>query len=620
MLARVSRYTAAPLGNPITGSKGSKTCRHCLRAMSDARTVVRLASVVVRIRFGVPQSELPDLPIESLGRFLNFLLLQGKERDSVAFPRAQRTARDKDGLCTLQRLCRRSRWELAHSLNSIKRNLGPLKCRQHTPSAFDEWFHQRTTLPPPPSQQYLSFVKGKVSELFPHGWDRKYASFVNSHVPRASARLPLLSRGDLEWQGNWKGFRGACLSGTTPQTTMRARYKEVLSTGKTRPLLIYEKRTDVLAPLHKCLYKHLSDTTDWLLVGPPTAERISSVCVNEHQTSVDLVSATDNLSLAVTDIILSGLFRTASKIPHAVRAFALDSQFPDVYRKGKHEGRIMHGQMMGGYLSFPLLCIHSYLMAAFAVRDQPGSRFLVNGDDTIISSIDEVPTERYPPGVQLNDGKTIRAMNVAEVNSTVFIRESGKWRQIRHLRRGGCITDFAGILHFAKACKVAGRIWEEAFVKSRIGKKWGFLPSELGLDCRSYVVWKRQAGIISMGRVQTPLLAPDMSPSVDLVRRDGVPSSDERLALTDHLYTNGRAVEGKWGPFNPSRGETIRSRTYIKSRRCWRQMSYRCHLVSARVGKEQKRKTEGYYVPAEYGRMRKEWGRERADRNCHTGE
>jgi len=405
----------------------------------------------------------------------------------------------------------------------------------------------------------------------------------------------------------WNEFRGACLAGLTPQTTMQARYKEVPSTGKVRPLLIYERRTDVLGPLHKCVYKHLSETTDWLLVGPPTAEKISSVCVNECQTSVDLVSATDNLSLVVTDIILSGLFRTARRVPPALKAFALDSLFPEVIRKGSLEGRIMHGQMMGGYLSFPLLCIHSYLMASWATRDMPGSKFLVNGDDTIISSTGEVSTQRYPPGTFLNDKKTIRAKNVVEVNSTVFLRESGKWREIRHLRRGGCLTDFAGLLHLAKACQKGGKMWEEAFVKSRIGKKWGFLPSELGLDCRISVVWKRQAGIISMGRVEAPLLTPGNKLSKDLVQRDGVPSSDERLALTDYLYTNGREVEAKWGPFNPSKGEVVKSRLYIRCRKTWSQISYRSFLASKRVKSIGKRKAEGYFVPAEYGRMRKEW-------------
>jgi len=331
-------------------------------------------------------------------------------------------------------------------------------------------------------------------------------------------------------------------------------------------MLIYDEGCDVLAPLHRLLYNVLERRTDWLLVGPPTEQRVTSTCTNEYQTSVDLVAATDGLAHDVSETILDTLFFTSVKIPRSVRSLAKASLSP-FFKDG--EGvlrRVRHGQMQGAYLSFPLLCLHSFCAASWAARDCEDPRFLVNGDDTVISAEREVIGRDYPPGYQLNDNKTIRGKNVVEVNSTVFLRRGGRWREVRHLRRGGGLScEFSGVLHMASAVLKSGDVWVDAFVRSRIATKWGILPSQLGFD--TYPSFKREKGMIRRSaRVFTDLPTSDCKQDESSLRRiyGRDPRPEENEALRAHFWDAGRLGGLKRAVFSPSRWKIWRSYAYTK--------------------------------------------------------
>nr|UYL94535.1 MAG: RNA-dependent RNA polymerase [Botourmiaviridae sp.] len=549
-----STRTASLCVNPPVVTQAS-LCSSCSRASKDTKMTVHNGLQIIRIRYGIPYVELPDLDVDRLGSYLQYLLLQGKVRASVNFPRAH-GRRDEEGLVTLKRLSRYSRWEFAHSVNSIKRNL-PSGCRLHVPSGRSKWESNAFSSPPPPSSEYLAFIKAEVTRLFPSCWDRQYDSFVKNHLPNSTSRFNR-ERADRLWAGRREEFRRSC----TEETALpypQGRYKEVLSAGKVRPLLIYDEWNDVLAPLHKMLYKHLARTTDWLLVGPPTAEKMESVCVGRYQTSVDLVNATDGLSLRATEVILDSLFFGSTKIPRSVRKLAYESLHPVV------DGKIVrHGQMMGSYLSFPLLCLHSYLAARWAVRGYGDHRILVNGDDCVISADLPVQAHQYPSGYCLNDQKTIRSENVVEVNSTAFLRtRGGAWREVRHLRRGGFITSYDGLMHAAAAVRHSV-VWTDAFVRSRIGRKWGLLPSQLELTRKSRVAWRRET-TMRKTRVFSKLPTLDQlkcNPQLEWVM--GVADPDEKEALADFFWTWGRDGGKKRDVFSPSIGEIRRSYRYRK--------------------------------------------------------
>jgi len=556
--------TRGPPDNSASGS-GVKRCAECSRITRQTKEAIRNGLTVLRVRYGLPYVELPDCEPSQLGRFHQFLLEQGKERTSVPFPRRQRPG--ENGLSRLERLRRHERWELALSVASIKRNL-PTSCVRHTPSARPAWEQAVFSQPQPQSAQYLAFCKKVATEIFRPGWDKDYAKFVTTHLPNPTAREPRRSRADQLWAGRREEFINGCSLESDLPSELTARYKEVPSAGKLRPLVIFCESVEFLAPLHKMMYAHLR-RGDWLLCGPPTDKRIESVCTNRIQTSVDLVSATDGLYHSVAEVLLDAAFFTSVKIPRSLRRLAKSSLAPLV-EDGEARRKVTHGQMMGSYLSFPLLCLQSYCAARWAARFDSGARFLVNGDDTVISASRAVRVEDYPQGFRLNDTKTMRAPNIVEVNSTVFLRRGGKWREVKHLRRGGAPVTYEGMLHMAKAVS-ARPCWVDAFVRSRIGKAWGFLPSQLGF--RTYPSFEREKGL-RFRRTYTELPAPPGASDSRLrciSGRDATAAEVE--ALRAFLWANGRGGGLKRDEWSPSLGAIRRTYQY-RSRRCWRSLSW----------------------------------------------
>jgi len=562
---------------------GTSRCE-CARSAHDTKIAVSHGLRIVRLRFGLPYSELPDAVGDRLSSYLSYLLAQGKVRATVSFPRRQGLP-DGDGLVELVRLGKKERWELAHSLNSFKRNL-PTGCRLHTPSRFRDWASRAFSTPPPVSPEYLRFVDREITRLFPVGWDRRYVQNVESFVPRASARelrpdVPAGARphADVIWSINGREeflrrCKDECAASFNEDLTCR--YKEVLSAGKVRPLTIFDHRVDVLGPLHETLYDHLSKKP-WLLRGAPSAERIRSICVNRVQTSIDLVSATDGLPLEVAERILDRIFFTSLSVSRSVRRLAKASLRPRVSFNGTFVGRVSHGQMMGAYLSFPLLCLQSYLGARWAARFDPSATFLVNGDDCIVSASRELSPGDYPPFFELNELKTIRSESVAEINSTAFLRMGGRWREVRHLRRGTVLPSYAGIVHAAKACAPSVR-WSTAFVQSRVGRKWGFLPSQLGLHRRSRAVWRRETSMRKR-RFPTDLPQPAMVVDPEIEIRRGVsPDPDEAEALVRHIFSHGRVVANR-ERYDLAIGVVRRSYRYRRVPP-WKSLSYESWLMT----------------------------------------
>jgi len=599
------RSRLGPVKGPSCGDSASgsqdKRCFSCSASERRTKETVHVGMSLIRVRYGLPYSELPDLIPAELGRYLNFLLQQGKERTSVAFPRRQ-LKRGENGLCDLQRLRRHERWELAHSVSSIKRNL-PAGCVRHTPSARVSWEARALSTPPPSSPEYLAFVRAVVTQALPAGWDRDYARFVGDHLPNATARVEKSSRADRIWSGRRGEFFNLAAKESEMTHVFSARYKDVLSAGKMRPLLIPDERIDLLGPVHKCLYAALRRNS-WCLCGPPTEERMTSVCVGRYQTSVDLVNATDNLSLDVTRAILDAAFFTSVKIPRSVRRLAYNSLAMTFESSDGSIKTVQHGQMMGTYLSFPLLCLHSYCAARWAARFDENARFLVNGDDCVISATRAVVARDYPLGYQLNDGKTIRAENVVEVNSTAFLRRGGKWREVRHLRRGGAVaSDYAGMMHIASAVRTSV-VWSDAFVRSRIGKGWGFMPSQLELSVRSHAAFKRERNLRSR-RNPTCLPSLPLTKSEKLMVVSGRrPTPVESEAVRSLLWETGREGGGKRDEYAPSRGHIRRTYSYracaIRSN-----LSFVSQILGARLCPSQ---TVRSVVPRDFVSEEESWG------------
>jgi hypothetical protein len=518
------------------------------------KVVISSGMRLIRARFGLSPYECPDPVPEDLSSYLSFLQNSGTQRPLVKFPRTV-GRRDEEGLCQPKRLGRTERWEFALSVASLKRSL-PNDCAAHSASVLEAWAASRFSPPPPPPLSYYHFARMIAEEIFPHGWDSTYQRQVGSFMPNASSRGREFPRGDLAWMGQEERFFRAVLDGVGLPDDLVVELSEVPTPGKKRAITIPSPDADILGPLHRTLYDALR-RTDWCLVGPPTAERISSVCSEQWHTSVDLVNATDGLNLSITECFLEVARKNSEHVPPEVFDFAKISLHATV------GGRtIWHGQMMGIYLSFPFLCCHSYTAARWAARNDKTAKFLVNGDDTAISGPRPYLASDYPSGYQLNDNKTVRSQTVVEVNSTVFLKKGVKFREVRNLRRGGFDpSTYHGMLHAADSCLKAGTKWVDGFVRSRIGKGWGFLPSQLGLtQTRSFPAWRYDRQMRdSLRRFVTPL--PELaSPVSDLLEvRRGKPSPDEVAALVSHQWQYGREKKKREEVFSPRKGEVFKT-------------------------------------------------------------
>jgi hypothetical protein len=283
-----------------------------------------------------------------------------------------------------------------------------------------------------------------------------------------------------------------------------------------------------------------------------------------------LVGATDNLHIAVADAILGVALAKSVAVPGPIKVRASESLYP------LSRGRVVtHGQMMGAYLSFPLLCLQSLCAALWAGRGCGVRGVLVNGDDTLIST--DTDLGQYPDGFELNSSKTIKSETVVELNSTVFLKKTcGDWKEVKNLRRGASCTDMEGLLHLSGACAKAGAKWQEAFVRSGVGRQWKLTPSQLGLSLRVHACWSRQSRM----RVPCPPPLPLRAslPDDRFLTVFSKPRPDEQWAFQNALFNSGRrcgadepvVFKGKkelWRVLYPLRGvPTVASRVQRGSR------------------------------------------------------
>lgn len=533
----------------ITGSESTVRCT-CKINLRRTKETIASGLKIIRTRFALARGELPDLKPEALDKYL--LKLLDSQSPTLPFPRAQ-SGWCAEGFPNFKRLSRRDRWMLAQSCASIKRSLPKSCCEAHPPpSSFPAWSANACQASPPqPTPEYLRFCRKVVREEFWSGWDRGlYSSFCESFLPRRSNRADFRCKGGHPWNSsdwwsicsNRSEYLAATLRGRIPPQLPSAhvlRFKEVLSAGKPRPLGIPSLRYDLLGPLHKTVYQHLT-RKKWLLRGKATEKRITSTCVNEHQTSVDLVAATDGLSLVVAETILGALLAKSVEVPGTIIAEAMYSLRPTCREDGDLY-EVSHGQMMGSYLSFPLLCLQSYCAARWACREDDTASFLVNGDDTLISSkLDDV-LDRYPAGFRINRKKTKVSRNVAEINSTTFIRETKRgWKEIRSMRRGGGRAYLLeGVRHLATACVNAGPKWQSAFIRSGIVKGTFIDPVDLGLDRRIHDVWRSSVSVFKSGRKrELPKLEQVIDDRLEAVEYE--PSYTEQTAVRQLIFNDGR--------------------------------------------------------------------------------
>jgi hypothetical protein len=213
------------------------------------------------------------------------------------------------------------------------------------------------------------------------------------------------------------------VGGEEVNVSRRRRVTTVLRDGKWRVVTAAPSAAVVLRPLHDLIYDRISKE-DWLLRGSALPESFSNFhCrADEVFVSGDYQSATDNLRVEVAEEILGTILRSCTHVPLSVQRVAFGSLRSLLEVDGGETFVQARGQLMGSYLSFPLLCLQNYLAFKYLVRrDVPVK---INGDDIVFRC--------YPAefkvwadglgelGLTLSAGKTMVRRRFFSLNSTYF--------------------------------------------------------------------------------------------------------------------------------------------------------------------------------------------------------
>jgi len=154
------------------------------------------------------------------------------------------------------------------------------------------------------------------------------------------------------------------------------------------------------------------------------------------------------------------------------------------------------------------------------------------------------------------------------------------------------VSTYEGMMHMAKA--VSSRpCWEAAFTRSRIGRRWGFLPSQLGH--RAYPSLQRERAL-RQTRVYTELPAPPNATDERLRRIVGRDATAvEAELLRDFIWENGRGKVLKRDVWKPTPG-------YIRRTYQYRKFPYWSRLSKSALlgrGHASPVKKPEYYLPAD---------------------
>jgi len=290
---------------------------------------------------------------------------------------------------------------------------------------------------------YLPFVQQEVRKIFPTGWDRGlYEDHVTSTSPPLSSTTESSRQdgGSLGSGMDHSSFLEACLNDVEFDLDCRAKMIVVQSAGKPRALTKFSADTLCLRPLHKAIYDKLSGQK-WLNRGDVTTDGLSDFRYVEGEvlTSGDYKSATDNLSIEVAEMIIATICASTVSVPQSVMKAALDIMRPNLYNLENNIDFVPRvGQMMGSYLSFPLLCIQNRM--AFLWAGGRGLPCKINGDDILFRSKPEFSRQWMDVvsqlGLEVEKTKTSVSAEYGSLNSTLVVRERGKYKVRQTLRFG----------------------------------------------------------------------------------------------------------------------------------------------------------------------------------------
>lgn len=300
---------------------------------------------------------------------------------------------------------------------------------------------------------YRSYARLISSQLFSKGWDSTYLRQAVGVSPPLSGCVESGRQegGSLGYAfGGHSAFLDAVFGNTEFVGDCRATALVVQSAGKPRPLTKFSHESLLLRPLHGAMYDFLS-TKKWLLRGDLTSSALDRAGFREELgvlTSGDYRSATDNLPIEIAEVVLEEARKGAVFVPDSVWEYAFAMLRPKVDFFDEEDGSydsfdVTRGQMMGSYLSFPLLCVQNYIAfrwsrRCFGIKEH--LPLLINGDDILFQSSSQFSeawmTVVGSVGLEVESTKTSVSAEFGSLNSTLVRWHSGRLRVSPTLRMG----------------------------------------------------------------------------------------------------------------------------------------------------------------------------------------
>jgi hypothetical protein len=282
----------------------------------------------------------------------------------------------------------------------------------------------------------------------PDGWNSTECPYIpNGHATRTFSRKE---------GGNWNEEEFSTSCGVAA----------ILSSGKPRIVTTYSGyNSEVLHSLHQSLYGSIR-RKGWLLVGPPTDEKVKNLNGLGPLMSYDYEAATDRIKAAYVGAAVE-ILKEKAKLLSPAQVACLDVVKELRFHGSRHAAP--RGQPMGSLMSFPLLCLINKTTVDLALADLlqakkisfkewTSHRCLINGDDLLIRS-PTVSHELYDAshrkwaeaaGMKVNAEKTMIAMDEGEINSTLFQNgELKKKTNLSALYMSGNTDDVVGVAYSA---------------------------------------------------------------------------------------------------------------------------------------------------------------------------
>lgn len=287
--------------------------------------------------------------------------------------------------------------------------------------------------------RYVRLLPDFVKSLFQEGFDRRYVDYCERVVfARSSCFEKARSKGGARGEGlrhfSQGEFIDLLVNGDIGDLSPTRRVMVLEDGGKKRIVTVATYLQHALLPLHMLLYDHISRKS-WLLRGDAKLSAMDGLkrsrdAVEEVFVSGDYEAATDNFNSSHSELLLREISKYSTHVPRSIWEVA----FKSLTGLLSHDGVLYaqrNGQMMGNFLSFPLLCITNYFGVYMALGSKRArqlareGRLKINGDDIVfrctIAEFQRWKSAVEDCGLVLSLGKTLVNKRLFSLNSTFFL-------------------------------------------------------------------------------------------------------------------------------------------------------------------------------------------------------